>query len=730
MFYYAVAFFILLHVLFWGAGLSLLLTPRFWRNYWLVFCAPAGIALQSLTVWIGAYADLEGTKSYAHWSELIPVALLGWALVRIGKGRGRFFRLSLQEFWAIGLIMAVCLSLLVLPLSRASRSLTTASLGSCDAADYAAGARVMQEFRHSDRVGFIGQTEVVQVRSTTNFYDFWLRLNHFTPSALIALNGAVLALQPYQTAGVLTAVLLVLSLPLIYWLARTLLRYRPGPALWITLIYGISPINWYAVYHVAIGQLIAAQAIALLTCCGVTLWRRDGGWRQGLTLEGLLFVGYALVLGAYNFILLVCLVPAVAFAGGCALWTGGWERFARWVGLMLLPLAAAAIVNTERVLGLIERFSLFKQYDFGWRIPALSPEGWLGMVSSEGLDAWSPALRVALAAVTVGLFLSVLGHCFSRRAATAYLLIALTLPVLLGYAYLILRGLRFGTNASYDAYKLFSVFYPELLVALCSWLAFLSSPRRIVRWSVIACAVMVLGFNIYAASRFGMRMTTPPLIVDRDLTQTARLEGHPEVESLNMNVTEFWERLWANSFLLRKRQFFATHTYEGRLNTALNGDWDLNGGLIQVRLPDSDSIVLNANYSAAHTSSPYFLRASFGEGWHDLERLPNATTRWRWSRGDASLLISNPQSRPLRLVCRINARSLREQDIAVFSAGKSQGAIRVGVLLRKVELPPITVSLGMSVIELRLVQDSAIAAPADARTLGLAVYGMEIQVLR
>ena len=81
-----------------------------------------------------------------------------------------------------------CLVLLVLPVAIASRGLTTLSLGSCDAADYAAGARVLMEFARADRTGFLGLTEVVQVHSVDNFFDYWLRLNHFTPSALMALE--------------------------------------------------------------------------------------------------------------------------------------------------------------------------------------------------------------------------------------------------------------------------------------------------------------------------------------------------------------------------------------------------------------------------------------------------------------------------------------------------------------------------------------------------------------
>ena len=64
-----------------------------------------------------------------------------------------------------------------------------------------------------------------------------------------------------------------LSVPVVYWTARAVMGYRHGAGLWIAALYGFSPITWYAVYHVATGQLLAAPAIALITWAGVALWR-------------------------------------------------------------------------------------------------------------------------------------------------------------------------------------------------------------------------------------------------------------------------------------------------------------------------------------------------------------------------------------------------------------------------------------------------------------------------
>mgnify|MGYP003377541117 CR=1 FL=1 len=94
--------------------------------------------------------------------------------------------------------VAGALAALVLPFAFASTSLTTFSLGSCDAADYSAGARVLQEFARGDRAGYLGLVEVVRVHSVDNFFDYWLRLNHFTPSALIAFHASIFALAPHE----------------------------------------------------------------------------------------------------------------------------------------------------------------------------------------------------------------------------------------------------------------------------------------------------------------------------------------------------------------------------------------------------------------------------------------------------------------------------------------------------------------------------------------------------
>lgn len=725
MVFFAAAVGLLLNILFWGLGLSWLFTPRRWRMAWPLFTGLAGVGLQSAVVWLGVHLDLAGTTTYGRWSVLIPVVLLAVAWRRRRSAEWRAWaRLS-----GVAVVMLVVLNCLIIPFASASKSLTSSSLGSCDAADYAAGARVLQDFAHSDRSGFIGLTEVVRVLSVDNFFDYWLYLNHFTPSALIALNGAITGLQPYQLVSLTGVVLLVLGIPLAFWLARSGFRLSPAGALIVSLVYGLSPLLWYAVAHTSLSQLIAAPAIAALTWCGLALWRSGARARHAFSVSGVLLLAYWSILGGYNFIVLVCLAPVGAFVLGQAVWSGRYGRLLRWGVGMIVPLGVVALAAPARVVGLVDRFRLFQQFDFGWKIPALSPEGWYGLVGSVTLSGYADSIRWTLSVLLLAGLLASLVWAAKRKQSAVYLAACLTVPILIGYVFLLLKGRAHGTNASYDAYKLFAVFYPGLLAAFSYGLIHLRSRRPFLRGAVALLAALVVGGNAYAAYRFAQRLENPPLLVDRSLVKVQSIEDMPEVKSVNLLVADFWSRLWANSFLLRKPHYFPSHTYEGRLNTELKGEWDLLGGLIAVNLPDRANYVpIEKHYTLVNTRSPYFVRARIGEGWYDGERLPRANLRWRWTKGNAELVIENPHERNLDIGFRFQARSMEPRILEIWIHGKRRRTVQLGTELNWVRVPSVVLPPGATTVEIRSPTPPLPAGPNDRRLLGFAAFGIEVNV--
>jgi len=723
MIYFLVSFGLLAHLLFWGVGLAWWVSPRRWQKFWPLWIAPSGIALQSAVVWLGAHTTAAGTDAYAWWSELVPLGLLA-----LGLSRQSFRRewSALKRFYLLGLVMMGCLFLLTLPLAYSSHELSTTSIGSCDAADYAAGARMFQEFSSADRTGFIGQSEVVTVGSTDNFFDFWLRLNHFTPSALIALNGSVLGLQPYQLTGLLTVVLVVLVLPLVFWTARTI-GLGSAAALWLALLYGISPITWYAVAHVAPAQILAAMGITLVTLGAVMTWR-DRARRRWASF-GLLAVGAAIIWGGYNFIIVVGLVPAVACVGGWALARGEVKEFVRWWGRVLAPLALTGAFFYERVAGVAERFLLFQQTDFGWSIAPLWPEGWLGVVASTGLEPIDSQGGGVLSGTALGIFMIGAAQILRRNPSMGWRILAFVGPVLLGYGSLQLQGLHEGNHSSYDAYKLLAVFYPVVLVAFCPWLIWLRGGRWL-RGLAVAMMLMITLGNAYATWLFGSRLSQGILVVEPTLPELQRIESLERVDSINLVIPNYWERLWANSFLLRKKQFMNEPTYEGRATTVLRGEWDLSGGIVQVKLPGGDSQQINDRFSLTRVGSPWFLRAQFGEGWHQPEMWRARKTRyWRWGTPVAVIVTNNPQPHPLRVVLHLEARGLTDREVQIRINRRLEQTITMGPDAQLITTEPMELAPGRSFLSLRVDGADRRQREEDQRLLGIAVYAITVEVL-
>eukprot|EP01031_Cornospumella_fuschlensis_P009846 gene9846-12079_t len=209
------------------------------------------------------------------------------------------------------------------------------------------------------------------------------------------------------------------------------------------------------------------------------------------------------------------------------------------------------------------------------------------MVATPNLNAWPLGPRIGLGLLVVVGFVADVMRGAKLRRSNAYLALCLVLPPLLGYGYLSLRGVQFGTNASYDAYKILAVFYPGLLAALVFWVTLDRPGWR--RMLVVGFWALVLGLNLQVAYRFAEKLESPPQLVGRELLQLQKIEKRADIGSVNLLVPDMWSRLWANALLLKKAQYFETHTYEGRLNTPLRGAWDLNGGVIALTLPEGGS---------------------------------------------------------------------------------------------------------------------------------------------
>jgi len=727
MSFHVAGFLLAAWLLFWGAGAALLLTPRRWRRAWILVAPTCGTALASAVVWIAArHTLLPGAQAYAHAALLLPLGLLVLGVRRRGGWReaGRDLARSAAPLACAAVVLAGLLS----PLPRVADTLTSVSLGSCDAADYAAGARVLGEHARDDRSGYLGHTEVVREHSVDNFFDYWLRLNHFTPSALLALANATFGWDLHESVTLLAAVLVATTVPLVFWLARAVFGLAAAGAVLAGLLYGLSPLTWYGVWHTAIGQSLAAAGIGLLTWAGMAWWREGADLRRLAGWAGLIVTAFWILFGSFNFIVLICLAPAAAWVTADALRRRRGLAWLRWVVALPVLLLGTGLLFSERLFGLAERFLLFAEHDFGWRIAVLWLEGWLGLVARTDLTRLGPLAAWTLTACIGLLSLVGLWRMGRLNPAQAWRVAAVLAPVVTGYVYLQLRARWTDSNESYDAYKVLVVFYPVVLPALLVWLTRTALTARGFRVAAYAFGGFVLAAHAWTAWQTTERVARAPLVVTPSLAAVRGLEARADVTSVNLLVDEFWSRLWSNAFLLGRPQYFQGYTYEGRRGTALKGDWDLNGGLVELTTDDArDGVRLAPGFTALRVGSPVHVRVALTDGWYDLEQAPHLPA-WRWTRGTADLLVDNPQAEGVSVALTLDVGSFAPRDLQVWLNDSRLYDEMLAGDPRTVQVATFHLPPGRNRLRLTSGTPAVSPGPGDTRELGFIITRLSLHL--
>ena len=712
-----------------GAPWAMLILPQRWRMHWPVVAPLAGVALVSLVAWVGAMAGVRMSLGWA-WSG-IGAALVA-AVVVVVRERARLARLVASVWMRHAGVLALALVALLSiarPLTEARLGLTTVSLGSCDAADYAAGAALLRDVRPDDSSGFNGQTETVALRSVTTFYGHWLRLNHFAPAALLAWFSVLFGLPLFKLTTALGIALHAAAVPAVFWVARAGLRLGAIGAWAVAASWACSAPAVYGVAQTALGQIMTVPAVALLTWAGQRAFAEGGHWRGALRWAPLAATGFVVLIAAYTFALVFVLAPLAA----ALLWLSWRER--RWgplgraVGTGLAALAPVALTFGERLAGLADRFALFEAIDFGWHIPVFTPERWLGWFGDARLEAGSAVVGWCALAVWPVAALAYGIPAWRRDRRAIGVAVAWLATVAGGYTLLALKGAREGSNELYNAYKVFVLLQPLGLAALALPLRGAKAAGHAMRVAavVLAAGLVALHWTGVAPVREALRQ--PALWVDKPLQSIAVVATRTEVGSVNMLLEPMWARLWANSMLLNKRQYFRTETYEGRRATPLRGDWDLRDGLLAVDTGDGDTVALGGGYHLVRRLGAGSLQLDLGPGWHAAEG--GGAERWVWSGGgEAVLQFLNPRAGPVSVQLDFGLQGNGARTASVGQDGREHplwaGPLTAGIraiTIERIVLPP-----GETLLRIRSLEP-AFAPPGDGRMLGFALHDLKATIV-
>ena len=143
------------------------------------------------------------------------------------------------------------------------------------------------------------------------------------------------------------------------------------------------------------------------------------------------------------------------------------------------------------------------------------------------------------------------------------------LVVLGGYNYIYFTA---SVSGQYKSFKLISFFLPLLIP---SALIYFNDIRPGTKNALTGLLGLLIAINVVSSVLF-LRHSFEGRYVDSELAEVQKVESMPHVESVNILGYNWWEVMWENVFLMKKKQYFQTNAYSGRSTDGrIDGQWDL-----------------------------------------------------------------------------------------------------------------------------------------------------------
>lgn len=511
--------------------------------------------LRVIPIWIGAPVIGLGLLQILgwYWLEQSEAGLLSGliALAVLAGGAGLF------GIWRIRGSLRVC---------RPSRATTCALVLGCLVAIVATFQ--MAGFLSADRpsAATFGNNDIA---SYALFSDHLIDNGfHSTGSVQGADQGGVSAIDASGVRIVLTSVsivtgssveeslaasliLLMVILGLgLFWFAGAVLGDW-GPIAAACVLLAIVPSGFsYLLGNYFLSQVGAMAGIAVLLGIGVCAFRLEAAVdRLALGIVGALALAPVLLTYPHMGVLGTVVVFGTAFLGRPA--RGFVRRSLRLAGVASISLLGSLVLLAPHIPALVERARLLSKIEAGWTLPLSSPGRILGFEkfgAVAGLSTpttlmwWGQFLLLLLAVVCASVLL------YRSKSMVGVVLSALPVIVIVGYRVIVMqRG-----SSSYGQWKWITFFQPFVIVCVAVALAVLIRTAcdqiSIRRFGAVAVMAPLISWFIASFLISSSLFRGAWIRIPEGLPALSRL-NETNLESVNIDLSPYWESMWAAYFL-------------------------------------------------------------------------------------------------------------------------------------------------------------------------------------
>jgi hypothetical protein len=412
--------------------------------------------------------------------------------------------------------------------------------------------------------------------------------------------ASLLSAETHQLQNISIHIYFIFGALVFYVLARSVYNYSRVAAFFMLLLYAVSPVLYYTIYNVFQAQIIAMGITLCIYLIVLLMIRNCESWKEAVTYLPLLVLFNWGIAYTYPHMLPLLYLPIVLYLT-ITLVVNGKRPGTKYAGMAIgISILLMFVLYPGKLSELVNIVLERKQSAFGWFLWVLTPETLAGFTLKKTNLAPHPFwTRTLLSFLMVGLLGWGMKTTYKKDRSVFVLSTTILGAVVTGYLILSYLGRGEEGWGGYKSYKLISFFLPFYLLVFGLFFKDLKFPLKNKR-SIVAgiCLVLLLGVNIYSAHRMIRKMTKQHRIVTKEMVELKKIGENPRVESINIMGKDWWNILWEAKFLMRKKLYFETSTYEGRLASELKGEWDLMKYQVgQVAVPASDEVIpINRTY--------------------------------------------------------------------------------------------------------------------------------------
>ncbi|MEY2570442.1 MAG: hypothetical protein QOE63_792 [Acidimicrobiaceae bacterium] len=597
-----------LHVAFSLAGLPAVLLWRSEARSVRVATAPvAGLAILGTLSWYWGTLGIGGVAAMARPAVVVLAAIGLGLLARGGIDRDRVRRLLADAWfplaaWLGGLLIVL---VMVTPMLHVGL-LTSTALSNNDVASYALNAQNLADHP-------LTQHSTLDNDDLSHF----TKIDVFGSITALSLSDGLLGVDVWRLTTPALAMVWLDVCVLLAVLARARLRLRPVPAIGAALVASSSWIFVFVAFNYFFSQLIGVTFVltALLVFTGPAFAAASPSRRHLIEATAALTVAMVGMLLAYPpFIFLQLPVIVVMVVVARMLRLRSWRAFLTPALVTGAALAVAVALIPTRVAAMSERLSDQATGDYGFPIRGFTPFSLIGLQPRfpGNLQGWvlvaTAALLLAVAAATV---LALVRRApFAAEAAVFFTVI----PA--GYVWLV----HSKGPSSYSSWTWLAYSQPLLVVVMIAMVLFAVRalpPRgtdRAVRTDLGTLALGILLTVVAANGRLALDgfdarpdhfpepVSPGALVVDGPLFDLGTNPAISALDSINVNVYQYWETMWAAYFVRRVPHVHMISMSYFR-NTAPLSGWTLQRADLTPEVPGVHRIVVNDRYVLVDVAS-------------------------------------------------------------------------------------------------------------------------------